>query len=422
MLRKAEPSPALAEMLAQSGELDRILDGRGLTYTSTPAPPAPPPQTWFIPRPDWDEEARERLAAEQELERAAARQDPRRGAGTARARRRARLPGPRPAEAEVAPMTIVVVGVIADKLGFTEQWVSVPVNHPGRSFDAKHVFASTPSTEYRSVQAPEILVDVNHDRPIGQVKHLELSPAGKLYAVCEIDAAGLEPGPWFYSPEILHRNGRDIELRAVAIVKKPASVALGPIEAFPGTLHEAAREVVYQDGFPGAIVKRADQADRTRKRGEPHVVHGATAPSAPALAPVRPAGRIEYRSAGHINVNPGARLIELLAVPYNIDATVNVQGRTIQESFSNTAFANIDKQPARIIATRDHDPTRLIGRVVHLELFHPEGLVTTIKASDTPLGRESVELDATRYSTRASGSRSQTPPVRYGRAATVAAS
>jgi hypothetical protein len=29
---KPEPSPALAELLAQDGELDRILDGRGLTF------------------------------------------------------------------------------------------------------------------------------------------------------------------------------------------------------------------------------------------------------------------------------------------------------------------------------------------------------------------------------------------------------
>lgn len=36
---KALPTAALAEILAQDGELDRILDGRGLTFQSTPAPP-----------------------------------------------------------------------------------------------------------------------------------------------------------------------------------------------------------------------------------------------------------------------------------------------------------------------------------------------------------------------------------------------
>jgi hypothetical protein len=49
-------------------------------------------------------------------------------------------------------------------------------------------------------------------------------------------------------------------------------------------------------------------------------------------------------------------------------------------------------QPGPIPATRDHDPTRLFGKVTNLEPFHPEGLVATIQASNTELGRESVEL------------------------------
>ena len=71
-------------------------------------------------------------------------------------------------------------------------------------------------------------------------------------------------------------------------------------------------------------------------------------------------------------MNPRHRLIELLAVPYGVDATVNVAGRMIQESFANTAF--IGEQPERILATRDHDLTRLIGKVENLEPFHKEGL------------------------------------------------
>lgn len=57
-------------MLAQSGEADEIISGRGLTFERTPDPPAPPPpEPFFIPRPDWDEEAREREAAERERQR-----------------------------------------------------------------------------------------------------------------------------------------------------------------------------------------------------------------------------------------------------------------------------------------------------------------------------------------------------------------
>jgi hypothetical protein len=60
------PSPALTEMLASTGELDRILDGRGPLYeptqvAGTPTPPAP---GLYIPPPDWDAERRQREAQE----------------------------------------------------------------------------------------------------------------------------------------------------------------------------------------------------------------------------------------------------------------------------------------------------------------------------------------------------------------------
>jgi hypothetical protein len=51
-------------------------------------------------------------------------------------------------------------------------------------------------------------------------------------------------------------------------------------------------------------------------------------------------------------VNPRHRLIELLAVPYGVEALVPVRGRMIAESFTNVAFADVDKQPGRILATR----------------------------------------------------------------------
>src|SRR5262245_39397919 len=59
-------SPALLELLERSGELDRILDGRGLLFDNPPAPPAPPPEPWIIPRPDWEQERAEREARERE--------------------------------------------------------------------------------------------------------------------------------------------------------------------------------------------------------------------------------------------------------------------------------------------------------------------------------------------------------------------
>lgn len=206
---------------------------------------------------------------------------------------------------------MTVVGVIADRVGAAAQWETVAANHPGRNFDVRHVFSSVPSTEYRSVQAGVagmIRVDIDHGRVVGEVKHLELRQDGKLYAVTEIDATGLDQGPWYFSPEILHRNGRDIELRAVAVTKKPASVALGPIEAFPGTLHQVASTIVYQDGYAGQLIKRADETDRKRRRGEPLEVHGAAAPTTPAPALSLPTAhcpdRVPIRPTDHGEPSP----------------------------------------------------------------------------------------------------------------------
>lgn len=165
---------------------------------------------------------------------------------------------------------ITIVGTIADKLGAAVDWHNVPANHPGRTFDVEKRYSSVPSTEYRSVQASRIACDLNHDQPLGEVKYLERTDT-KLYAVCEIDGSMLGEGPWFFSPHIRHCGGKEIDLHGLAVCKTPASVALGPIHAFPGTLHDAARHIVYQDGFKGQLVKRADEYnDRRRFRsGEP---------------------------------------------------------------------------------------------------------------------------------------------------------
>jgi len=61
---------ALAAMLDQDGELDRILDGRGPSYERAPStPPPPPPRPFVIEPPDWEAERLEQLERERERER-----------------------------------------------------------------------------------------------------------------------------------------------------------------------------------------------------------------------------------------------------------------------------------------------------------------------------------------------------------------
>jgi HK97 family phage prohead protease len=123
-------------------------------------------------------------------------------------------------------------------------------------------------------------------------------------------------------------------------------------------------------------------------------VHGITRPTrttpAATITDRHGLGAIEYRSAPSIDVDRQHRLIRVLAVPYGVDAVVQIRGNLVSESFSNTAFAN--GQPQHIFATRDHDQRRLIGKITTLEPFHADGLHAVIQASNTPLGIESVEL------------------------------
>ena len=62
------PNPALAEILAETGELDRILSGRGLSFDRVESEPSPAPTPFRIPEPDWEgerlESERRRLGAD----------------------------------------------------------------------------------------------------------------------------------------------------------------------------------------------------------------------------------------------------------------------------------------------------------------------------------------------------------------------
>jgi HK97 family phage prohead protease len=107
-----------------------------------------------------------------------------------------------------------------------------------------------------------------------------------------------------------------------------------------------------------------------------------------------PRGPIEIRSAASIDVAANGRTIELVAVPYNSEAIVDYRGRTIVETIANTAFARVNMQPNRdrMRAFRDHDRSKVVGRVAHLDPFDPVGLRAEIRVSRTRLGDETLAL------------------------------
>jgi phage head maturation protease len=109
---------------------------------------------------------------------------------------------------------------------------------------------------------------------------------------------------------------------------------------------------------------------------------------------------IETRSASVGGVDFPQRLIEVLAVPYEREATVEYRGELWQESFDRGSFAGVEMRANRIKAYRTHDPdpsggaskTGLIGRTVELWPDREEGLVGSVKIAKTTLGDETLTL------------------------------
>lgn len=106
----------------------------------------------------------------------------------------------------------------------------------------------------------------------------------------------------------------------------------------------------------------------------------------------RPAGQLRYRSAEPIGVSFPNRTIELIVMPYETEALVEIDGRMVFESVARGAFAGLERRANRVRVNRDHDLKRTIGRAV---AFHPsrdEGLVAELKIARTDLGDETLTL------------------------------
>ena len=107
-----------------------------------------------------------------------------------------------------------------------------------------------------------------------------------------------------------------------------------------------------------------------------------------------PKAPVEYRDSISTvaGVNFAQRIIEVIAVPYEQSTTVSWRGEPWTESFARGAFDGIEKRPNRIRANRDHDPRRVMGKVLRFSPSREEGLVAEVRVSNTPLGDETLAL------------------------------
>jgi HK97 family phage prohead protease len=105
-----------------------------------------------------------------------------------------------------------------------------------------------------------------------------------------------------------------------------------------------------------------------------------------------PAGDLRYRSSTVGDVHFPKRLIELVVMPYDEEALVEIDGRMVKESIAPGAFQGLERRANRIRVNRDHKLERTVGRAL---AFHPsrtEGLVAELQIAKTPLGDETLAL------------------------------
>lgn len=112
---------------------------------------------------------------------------------------------------------------------------------------------------------------------------------------------------------------------------------------------------------------------------------------------------VETRSAIVGNVDWGQRIITVIAVPYEQPAQVPFRSEVWNEVFSRSAFSGIESRvgnaasrripvvAALKVPDREHDG-RIVGKVVGADPNHPEGLVTEVYVSRTPLGDDTLTL------------------------------
>jgi hypothetical protein len=127
--------------------------------------------------------------------------------------------------------------------------------------------------------------------------------------------------------------------------RQPAQIGIGHLDAFPGTLHEAAAHVVYQDGHTGELVKRARDYDRRRKHGEPIVVQGVH-PQPPAVERVSTWQRVEFRSASAVNVSRARRELDLVIAPAETPTVIYERSKRYTEVFTTAASPAPNATPA----------------------------------------------------------------------------
>lgn len=304
-------------------------------------------------------------------------------------------------------MTQTVYGILCDRDGLAS--TTVLEQGPLRP-ELRFKAWATASSEIRPVQAARIPVDRDHNGiGRGELVYLERDRHGRLWAVGHVDdrvSASVDVRVGDRSVSLEHdlfwsvRRSpfpSDIVIDSVALTAASARITPQPVKFMPGSLDYRRQPPSgwKLDPDERALLQRACEAHRARRRGDPLIVHDVT-PSAEhhnGLA-VRTAPPLEIRSAEQVGVSTTTRTIEIVVAPYNEPANVHHGGRWIREIYTRGSFDGVAEQTNRCRVNRDHDRQRTVGRAVAFYPHREEGLVAELKIAQTALGDESLALAA----------------------------
>jgi hypothetical protein len=101
---------------------------------------------------------------------------------------------------------------------------------------------------------------------------------------------------------------------------------------------------------------------------------------------------VEHRNSTLQDVDKRQRLIDVIAVPWDQEADVFWRDGIWHESHDRHAYDGIQDHAGRIQANREHIKGNTVGKIVHADPTHSDGLFLRVKAYTTPLGDETLTL------------------------------
>lgn len=101
---------------------------------------------------------------------------------------------------------------------------------------------------------------------------------------------------------------------------------------------------------------------------------------------------IEFRKSTLTQVDTKQRLIDLIAIPWEEETEIPWQGEIWREMFARGAFDGIESHAGRIRVNREHVKGDTVGKVVHFDSKHQDGLMARVKIAETPRGDDTLAL------------------------------